>query len=56
MADATNITSGNHVSNGHNVRHNGANPYQYHTEEVSHSNNEQPEFQAATSRLEEPVN
>ena len=56
MAGATNINGKSHVSNGQNVSDNGDNHDYYHTEEVKHSNNEHPEFQAAMSRLDQPLN
>ena len=60
MAGATNITGGNHVSNGRNVGDNGDNHHHHHnrnhTEEVKHSYSDHTEFPATASRLEQPVN
>ncbi|MDE2844992.1 MAG: hypothetical protein OXN21_16680 [Chloroflexota bacterium] len=50
MPSATFITSGNHVNHGQNVNDNGDNHDHNHIEEVKHSNNEHPEFPAATKR------
>ena len=52
MACATDITGGNHASNGRNVGDN----HHDNIEEVKHSNNEHPEFPPVTCRLEQPVN